>query len=357
VTGTRLFVSSKVEPRARGRELGVTFRDEVAATWTAYQRIFADHDLDEALVREVATGTLAEVSAWGPALAGEIAGIAAGAGLEPWQVAALNARSEVLARYRKPVPGECSTAVFLPTGDAPRTVQTWDWHEALAGLTLLWQLQSRPDWTVKTFTEFGVLGKIGVNSAGLGLHFNLLQHDADGATHGVPVHLLARRILDEAATLEEAEALVRSAPVSASVALTVVTTDGAATFEVAPSGVRVLRPDADGFLFHTNHFVAPDLATHERLGRTDPDTYARQSLLGDRRALLSDPDLGLRATAMVCHEHDGAALCAHPGDPDDITQRWQTLVTIGLEVEKGRLTFRDGNPCGFTDLGAGWVEV
>ena len=359
MTATSVFVATEQEARARGRELGVAVAPRIQAVWQTYQQIFEAHGLGPDLVRDVADAALTEVVAWSPSLADELVGVAAGAGLETWQVAAINARSEVLARYRAMIPGECSTAVFLPALETPRTIQTWDWHEGLRGLTLLWQLQPRPGWTVKTFTECGLLGKIGVNSAGLGLHFNLLQHEADGVGAGVPVHLLARRILDEAADLDEAEAIIRSAEVTASVALTVVThSEGgsaAATFEVSPVGVRRLEASGDGFLFHTNHFLDPELAQQERLGPGEPGTYSRLQRLVERAALLQSPDLGERAAAMVSHEDDGAALCCHPGPPGDITARWQTLVTIGIDVARGRLAIRDGNPCR-TSTGA-WVEV
>jgi isopenicillin-N N-acyltransferase like protein len=351
---TTLFRSAEAETGERGRELGRAFGELIRATWETYEGIFAAYELSIDVVREVAEGTYAEVVLWAPHLADEIAGIADGAGLATWQVAALNARSEVLARYRAPIPGECSTAVFVPAGESPRTLQTWDWHEGLQGLTLLWQFDPRPGHTVKTFTEYGVLGKIGVNSAGLGLHFNLLKHDADGEELGVPVHVIARRVLEEASNLAEAEHLIRSARVSASVALTVVSRDAAATFEVSPGGVRRLEPDAEGLLLHTNHFLHPDLARHERHSADDPDTYHRLQRLQERSALLADPDLAKRANAMVSHQEDGAALCCHPGAPGDITERWQTLITIGLDVDAGRLTFRDGNPCETVEP---WVEV
>lgn len=209
------FVSPPADHRERGRLLGTTWRDDICATWFGYQRFFALHELDDALVRETAERSLDATADWAPGLAEEIAGIAAGSGLELWTVAALNARSEVLARYRPVVPGECSTAAFLPESGPPRTIQTWDWYEQMTDVKLVWQYEPAPGRTVKTLTEFGILGKIGVTDQGLGLHFNLLQHDADGRQDGVPVHVIARRILDEATSLAHAEQLARSARVSA----------------------------------------------------------------------------------------------------------------------------------------------
>ena len=70
----------------------------------------------------------------GAGLAREIEGIADGAGLPVEHVAALNARTEVLALAAAGGRGECSVAVVLDgEREGPVALQTWDWHEELAG--------------------------------------------------------------------------------------------------------------------------------------------------------------------------------------------------------------------------------
>lgn len=351
----------------RGRALGEAWRQQIHATWAKYQRFFAAHDLDERVSKEVGQRTLDAVAAWAPALAEEMAGAANGAALEPWQAGALNARSEVLARFRPATGGECSTAAYLPDGEPPRTIQTWDWHHEMPDVKLIWQYQAQPGRTVKTFTEFGILGKVGVTSTGLGLHFNLLQHETDGQSPGIPVHLVARRILDEADSVAEADEIIRSATLSASVALTVLTyRDGRSagcTFELSPAGIGRIGVREDNFLLHTNHFLDPVLSRGERGGPLDPDTYARQKELERRIPALRSVDIADRAAALISHraaagalsspladgpsQHpaDGAGLCCHPDPQAPLRSRWQTLLVIGIELGSGRLVFSDGNPC------------
>ncbi|NUR82989.1 MAG: peptidase C45 [Nonomuraea sp.] len=345
-----VFASPPLPGAARGEHLGASLRGEIQATLESYLRMFAAYGLDSRLVRDVGLRTLDEAAAWAPGLAEEVTGVAKGAALEPWQAAALNARSEVLAHARMPLPGECSTAVHVPPGGPPRTIQTWDWYDSLADVKLIWQAGA-----VKTFTEYGVLGKIGVNGAGIGLHFNLLQHEADGQRDGVPVHLVARRILEEATTLDEAEEIARSARVSASVALTVVSRWGARALELSPAGFARVARRTDGMVLHTNHFLDPGLARGERLGAADPDTYARHDSLVRRAPGLRAPGLAERAAALIEHREDGAALCCHPEEGAPPQERWQTLLVIGLGVERGTITFHDGSPC--TATGDGWIRV
>ncbi|TDD25718.1 C45 family autoproteolytic acyltransferase/hydolase [Nonomuraea diastatica] len=344
------FTSSQGEPRSRGEELGSHRRAAIAANLAGYTDLFRVAGATPAQVRAWGEQALDRSAAWAPRLADEVAGIASGAGLEPWQVAVVNARTEILAALHATGEGECSTSVVLPgPGLPPRTVQTWDWHDHLRDAPMLWEFEPSPGHVVRTFTESGALAKIGVNSAGLGVHFNILRHDADTAEIGVPVHLIARRILDEAATVEEAAGIARSATVSASTVITAVTAGGAGAIEISPAGVAVIPPDPGGVLLHCNHFLDPALAEGERHATERPGTYARLRHLRDHAGELSGDDLTKRALALLSHGPDDAPVCAHPDPAQPIDQRWETLATIGLDVRAGRLRVHQGGPCQVTE--------
>ncbi|MGN9841123.1 C45 family autoproteolytic acyltransferase/hydrolase [Nonomuraea sp. H19] len=344
------FTSTESEPRARGKELGSHRRKKIAANFAGYTELFTVAGAAPAQIHEWGERALDRAAAWAPQLAEEIVGIAAGAGLEPWQVAAVNARTEILAAIDAVGEGECSTSVVLPGSGLPaRTVQTWDWHDHLRDAPMLWELEPRPGHVVRTFTEAGALAKIGVNSAGLGIHFNILRHGSDSADVGVPVHLIARRILEEAATVEEAAAIARSATVSASTVITAVTSSDAASIEISPAGVAVIPPQPDGVLQHCNHFLDPGLAEGERHATDRPSTYVRLQHLRDHVAELSGDDHTARALAMLSHGPDAAPVCAHPDQTQPINQRWETVATIALDLPAGRLRVHRGGPCQVTE--------
>jgi isopenicillin-N N-acyltransferase-like protein len=352
--------STLTAPAARGEEFGARWSAETRAAFDGYAELFAGLGATGAQVRDWAGLALERTARWAPHLAEEMAGLAAGAGLETWQVAALNARTEILAALGHDGEGECSTSVVLPGGGLPpRTLQTWDWLDRLRGTGVVWEYEPRPGHRVRTFTEFGVLAKIGVTGAGLGAHFNLLKHAADSADIGVPVHLLARRILDEADGLGAAIALARGARTSASSVITVVAYDGnradARALEVSPAGLGVVAPGPDGLLVHTNHFLDPALAPGERLGTDLAGSRARLAHLKDHADELRDADATGRAKAMLAHAPGGAPVCAHPEPADPPHERWETLATIGLDVAAGRLRVHRGGPCGVTP--ATWQTV
>jgi isopenicillin-N N-acyltransferase like protein len=338
------FTSAETGAAARGREFGAGRSAAVHANADGYFALFAAAGGTSSAVRAWAEQALDRTAAWAPELAEEIAGVAEGAGLETWQVAALNARTEILAALSATGRGECSTAV-VTRGPSRHTIQTWDWHEHLHQAPVVWEFETHH--TVRTFTENGVLAKIGVNSAGLGIHFNLLRHTSDGSDIGVPVHLIARRILGEATTLSEAVEIARSARTSASTVITVVTAAEAAALEICPDGVGVVWPGADGVLVHTNHFLDPALAEGERLGPEQPDTYARLDHLRARAdALAHAADPTARADALLSHGPSAAPVCAHPDPAEPITERWETLATICLDVSASRLLVHQGRLCG-----------
>jgi isopenicillin-N N-acyltransferase-like protein len=204
-----------------------------------------------------------------------------------------------------------------------------------------------------------MVGKIGVNSAGLGVHFNVLGHVADGGATGVPVHVVARHVLDEAATVEEAAALARSAGVSASTVLTVAGWDGeratARCLELSPAGVGELEPDADGVLLHTNHFLDAALARGERLAADDPTTRRRLALLAEHAAdLRAAADPTARAAALLDHD---TGLCCHADAEQPFDDRWETLATVSLDLAAARLHLHEGGPCGIAAGTAGWQVV
>jgi isopenicillin-N N-acyltransferase-like protein len=338
-------ISREPSPAEQGRAFGAAWQAAITRTGMSYVDLFAAHGLPLGRVREYGAAALAATRDWAPGIADEIEGVAAGAGLDPWLLGALNGRTELLAAASAGGEGECSTSVTLPGGGtAPRTVQTWDWHDTLAHVMVLRAIEVRPGRRVCTFTEFGIAGKIGVNSAGLGLHFNVLRHNEDGAGIGVPVHVVARRILDEASTVDEAAAIARSARLSASSVLTVVTADAASCLELSPAGVAEL-PAVDGKLVHTNHFLAPSLAPGERMVPEESTTVGRLAELRSRAEALAAPDLTARATALIVHPGDGAPLCAHADPALPPHTRWESLATIGIDVAACRIDVHEGGPC------------
>jgi isopenicillin-N N-acyltransferase-like protein len=343
----------------RGRDVGERWAGPIGAAVAAYRRHFDKVGVPAERVHRIADASFDALVDWSPGHSAELTAIADGAGQPVRDLALLNARTEILARAPRPEEGECSTAVRVPTDAAPEApavaFQTWDWHPELAMDGLLWAYEPTPGRWVKTFTELGMLAKIGLNSAGLALHLNILHHQSDTAGGGVPVHAIARRILDEASTLDEAVDIARSARAGASTALTVLAVDGGraetASLEVSPEGVGILRPEPDGWLVRTNHFLSPELADGDRrppatttVARLD---HLREVVAGD----VSGDDLPSLARAMCGSGGESAPICLSDDVATAAGLQSRTLLTLRQDPAAGSMECWPGTPYDAAEAG------
>lgn len=341
------YNATAADPVARGTGLGTTFARQYRRTADLYLAHFAELGIPHDEVRTIAERSHHALQEWAPGLAREAEAIADAAGLERWRLAAVGGRTEVLAVAPPRAVSECSTAVRVGPGVAAESIQTWDWHEFLVPQALLLELTTPGGMRVKTFTEFGTAAKIGVNSAGLGLHFNILSHRNDSAAGGVPVHAIARRVLEEARSIDDALAIAASARVSASTVLTVFESHAggsrAVSLELSPAGVRTVAPGEDGWLLHTNHFLDPELAAGDTMP-ADSTTTERLAHLDRVRAGLAGLDPAARARAACGGLGESADICVMPDPSLALVDQWQTLLTVAVDPAAFALDVFPGRP-------------
>lgn len=347
---TRRFRSSVSEPEARGREFGERHAAEIRRSLALYDALFervAGKPID---TRSFGAEALARIDEFSLPLYSELIGLAAGADIEADRIAALNARTEILAALQARTNGECSIVVQIdPYSASAVAIQTWDWYAEFADQWLVWEIPHADGRQVTTLTEFGILGKAGVNNRGLGLLFSILHHARDGGRMGVPVHVLARAILDHGGDINAALQLVHRTEVSASSCMTLVASShgesAAVAVEVFPGGPGLVFPGDDGLMVHTNHFLAASARDHDLEPAMFPDTLVRHDLLRRRlqgRRLTREDVLA----AMRSHLGTIAAVCCHPDPARSAVGQYATLATSVLDVGAGTLEASPGGPCG-----------
>jgi isopenicillin-N N-acyltransferase like protein len=341
--------SAAQEPRDRGRELGAALEERIVATADVYRRLFG--------LRSAACGTdivqmgaeaMEAITSWAPALGEEIEGIAAGCGLKVEVIAALNARTELLAAYGH-AGHECSTAgCTARAAAAGRTVagQTWDWLSELRDLWFVWTIEHPGGRVVHTLTEPGIVGKIGVSTGGVSVLLNILKHARDGRPIGTPVHVAARRVLDEAGSVDEALAILRSASPSASSCLTVADAELVVSAEVSPAGLGVVEPDAAGMLAHTNHFLTAPARDGDCEPGAYPDTLARLDAVRGAQAAREPGTLGADdlVAMLAAHGCGDDRVCMHPAADARFGESWETLATVVADPGAARLVVTRGGP-------------
>lgn len=329
---------SGATPRELGLSRGHALQATLPAAYAGYAELFRTVGVSAAAEAAAVERILETLAAWRPALVAELSGVAEGAGIELVQAVALNARTELLALGRSGA-SECSTITSVLDGSRVG-VQTWDWHIELDGF---WHTHSvaGPGLRYAGLTEQGILSKIGVNEAGLALHFNILGHAEDGPG-GVPMHLLSHVVLSECRSVDEALALIDGAPIASSSAFTMLDADRAVTVEMSPAGVFVIE-ESEGSVIRTNHFLDATPLAEQKSALYEPDSSERRALLVDRLGAGVPAD----EKALV------ALLESGPGEPPltcvpDMSlafgERWATLATVITEPEARTIRILDGMP-------------
>jgi isopenicillin-N N-acyltransferase-like protein len=331
-------------------EFGSRHARRIEATIAAYRKLFARATDRTVELEPYGREALAAIKAFAPKLLEEMEGMAAGAGIDPALIGAINARTEILAALGAKDRGECSAVVRVDRGgEGPAAVQTWDWYAELADQWLVWEIPQADGSLTTTVTEFGVVGKIGVNSRGLGVLFTILHHERDGRRIGVPVHAASRAVLDSASNINRALQLLASADVSASSSVTVVSTEDdlgvAASVELYPGGPDFVFPAPDGLLVHTNHFLSMRAQAGDTEPRSFPDTLLRHDLLVRRLSNVKRLDVPQILNAMSSHVGGDGAVCCHHDPAQRPTAQFETLATVVLDVAGGSLQVFEGGPC------------
>lgn len=383
------------EPHLRGRQYGAQAAPLIRRSIANYARLFAyRRGLDWAAIREAALAYAPVLADVAPDLLAEMRGIAEGAGQELDAIVALNARTELLAGGARLVgsahpgyaaaiarnraagvpqpadesaaagaatgqadPGECTTVAALPGATADgRTLlaQTWDWNGDQRAACVLLRVSAPGKPALLTLTEAGIVAKIGLNRAGLGVCLNILRSHADGQRPGLPVHVLLRQVL-EASSLEEALDRVMAAAAGASSCVTIADAQGrAVSLEVTPGGVGALEPAA-GLLAHTNHCVIAETrageCAHDPTSSSVPRYNRALELLRSGQGRLDAAAL----QALLCDHHAAPfCICRHPDPRLPAPDRTESVTAVVMDLTARSMDVAPDVPCQAAFAPVGW---
>jgi isopenicillin-N N-acyltransferase-like protein len=345
------FVRVNGEPYDQGRQHGLALREQIAHNLDVYfDRFLREGQLAAAEARTRAARYIQVLD--GHPYFDALRGMAAGSGHELLDLLVLNVRYELLYyQYGVCAVGGadgCTSFAVLPTSSANGHLllgQNWDWIPDVKGAVV--HSRELDGLETLSFTEAGIVGgKIGLNSAGLGLAINgLLSTSDDWSRLVMPFHVRCYEILRERA-LNDARAVVVDTHRSCSANFVIAQTpDRAMDLETAPDTAREIGPER-GAIVHTNHFLDPNqLGVVEPPSERRPHSHWRQSrmrALLDARAPVSIGDLEV---SLRDHDHYPDSVCRHE-NRDDPPQEWCITVTSAImDLEERSLRLTDGPPC------------
>jgi isopenicillin-N N-acyltransferase-like protein len=344
-------------PQERGRQYGEQARGRILRSRDGYEEVFghyASWRWDK--VTGEAQRYVSPIRAFRPEYLEEMHGMAEGSGLRFEDILALNVRSEVMfaAKARQALSrpaagaGECTAFAALPEKPGGHVLigQNWDWllHSFETVVVLEAHQIGKPAYV--TVVEAGLLAKLGMNSAGIGLVTNAIVTDLDRGEPGIPFHVLLRSVLD-AETVTDALSGLQAGFRSSSANYVLASADGVALdVEAVPgdfSRLRVSGPE-DGLLLHTNHLL------HTQPGVTDvslwamPDSAVR---LQRARAVVGESDRSREALTAMFSDHADRpwSICAHPDERQPRLEQAATVASAVMDLNERRLWLADGQPC------------
>jgi predicted choloylglycine hydrolase len=261
-----------------------------------------------------------------PAVAEQIAGLAAGAGITYEQAMLLQMRRELIRQPREA--GDCTSIAFTDDG-GPVIAQNVDLVGNLSELALVLHVASddpsRPAICMLTFV--GLCAYLGINSHGLAAGINMVT--SPGWRAGVPPYLLVAHILG-CSTIDEAVDELARIRRASSRYLVLADDNGTAGVEMTVEDLRTLR---EPVLAHANHFLHPDFQTVEtKSGDELACSLDRRQRIAELAARGVDPREILRDDSICVHNN---------GDPRVI----ETVAGVVMTPRKRELQVAFGHPC------------
>ncbi|KAH8173265.1 acyl-coenzyme a:6-aminopenicillanic acid acyl-transferase domain-containing protein [Sarocladium implicatum] len=237
----------------------------------------------------------------------EMKGLADGAELDLLDIIALNVRTEIafgLFSLDEPAPPSdgCTSMAHMAEGGHSVLAQNWDWQVQQGPNLVICQIfqPGLPD--IITVTEAGIIGKIGLNSRGVGVCLNAIR--ARGLnTSQLPIHLALRTAL-ESNSREEAIVTLKSKGIAGSGHILIADPTGSTGLECTSIGIREMRPNMQGVIVHANHLLLDHPGVDEPMWLDDsPKRNARLTELLQELDL--SQTLGLEEVYNLFKDQDG----------------------------------------------------
>ena len=340
-------ISVKGKPGEIGFRYGEECREMIQKNVHLYFRLFKHYaQLDRGQAISLARRFIPVIQAFDPAILEEIRGIAEGARLEFEEILALNARTELMYPESLATGGECTSMVALSEATARGEVligQNWDWKPHLTESTVLLEIEQEGRPNVVTLTEAGIVGKIGLNSSGMGACLNILKSPI--GLVGVPIHVLMRGILNCERFGDAVKKIVGQDRGSSNNCLVAHREGTAMDFETAPNQWDYIYPEK-GIIVHTNHFTSDRLKPMDTNVSLYPDTLVRFGRARQKMTAKAG-SITVEDFKEVFRDHGNQpnSICRHPDERDPELEHVQTVASIIMNLTQKEVHIASGPPC------------
>lgn len=240
------------------------------------------------------------------------------------------------------------TAVFWKTDTSSFLAQNWDWQEEQKENLISLNIIQEGKPAISMITEAGIIGKIGLNSRGVGVCLNAIR--AQGVDfQRLPCHLALRTCLESTST-GEAVAALNKAGVASSCHIMVADSRLAIGLECSHVDIVELATE-QGVLTHTNHYIKPHQGIEDLMALKDSRTRFQrieQLVREQRKSFHETRPLGLEDIRSLLKDEENfpTAICRSRTDDSSIA----TLFNIVMDLRNRRAEVVTGKPSSVAEI-------
>ncbi len=341
-------------PRKRGRDYGLRCKHLIEKCVAFYRSLFEDESgLSWQAAMDYAAQFKPYIAGYDPEILEELEGIAHGSEKALDEILALNTRTELMFLHKTRRPASCSSLALMPETNPDGKIylaQNWDWYRLSRDFCVVLVIDQGERPRILQTVEAGLIAKMGLNAAGIGLCTNALV--TDNWKIGVPYHVLLRGILN-ARTLADAVGAV-TRPKRASAGNYMIGHQGglALNLEATPVQAHITRPK-QGFMNHSNHCKNHLSSEKDLIPSLWPDSIVRD-LRMEQLLKRSAGSIDLETIMMILRDHFDAptSICTHPEADLAPKEQSQSNASMILDLQKLSMHIAKGLPCEheFTEL-------
>lgn len=195
--------------------------------------------------------------------------------------------------------------------------------------------------SIQMITEAGIIGKIGLNSNGVGCTLNAIK--AKGVSFSkLPCHLALRTVM-ESLSRQAAIAALEKAGVASACHILIADSSGGRGLECSSEDIVHLEMNHEGIITHTNHYIFPHKEGVVEDSSWLPDTKFRLGRIGELLKAAKEEEPSLEVVERFLRDEevgDGAAICRSKGKEGSL----ETLFSIAMDFGSGKARVAVGRP-------------
>jgi len=343
-----MYTRIRVEgtPYEIGQQFGEQCKEQVLKCIEYYKEIFETVQIPWDTAYERAKEYLPAIEHYDAELIEEMQGIADAVGVPLLSIVTINARSEIM--YSAEAMDGCTSISVLPERSDGNVyvAQNWDHYDKFQDVLVLVEIIQKNKPSILMVTEAGIIGKIGINNAGLGVCLNALG--SVGKPGGLPVHLALRGILNSRFIGEAIGATIQQKSANAA-NFHIASHEGISlNIEASNDGYDVIFNET-GVMVHTNHFYSKNLTVDDRGQVLLPDSHVRLGVA--RKELEKVEGIDVEVLKKLLSNHIGypESICRHGESVNLSTGKRgacaDTVFSIISDVTNQTIYVANGKPC------------